>query len=198
MSYYICVLDFEATCWPDRRDDNMREIIEFPSILYKVNSVVQKGGTKVEYIGEFQKYVKPVLHPILTDFCTELTGITQDIVDKASTFEQVYLEHYEWLRSYVDINEKLIFATCGRWDLRDMLPIEINRNSKLELYHCYTKYVDIKGEFAKCFGQYCGGMANMLKKLKIKLTGKHHSGIDDCRNLSKIIIKMIEESHKFV
>ena len=29
---YICVLDFEATCW---KENNNHEIIEFPSILWK-------------------------------------------------------------------------------------------------------------------------------------------------------------------
>jgi inhibitor of KinA sporulation pathway (predicted exonuclease) len=27
----------------------------------------------------FQQYVRPTVHPRLTDFCTELTGITQDM-----------------------------------------------------------------------------------------------------------------------
>lgn len=34
--YYMCVLYFEATCWKDSRNNATREIIEFPSILFKV------------------------------------------------------------------------------------------------------------------------------------------------------------------
>ena len=32
-------------------------------------------------VSQFQTYVKPVLDPVITDFCTELTGITQEQVD---------------------------------------------------------------------------------------------------------------------
>lgn len=191
MTYYLCILDFEATCWVEERNDEKREIIEFPSILYRVD-----WKNNITLIGEFAKYVKPVLHPILSDFCTGLTGITQETVDNADTFAVVYAQHYLWLTEMVPKGERLVFITCGKWDLRDMLPIEIKRYG-LELHHCYTKYCDLKDEFTKKFGVSCGGMLNMLKKLKIKQTGKHHSGIDDCRNLAKIVIKMVENKHKF-
>jgi len=31
------------------------------------------------------------------------------------------------------------------------------------------------------------GMAGMLRNLKIPLEGKHHSGIDDCKNICKLV-----------
>jgi hypothetical protein len=33
----------------------------------------------------------------------------------------------------------------------------------------------------------------MLKHLKMDLVGRHHSGIDDCRNLARIVIRLIED-----
>ena len=38
-------------------------------------------------------------------------------------------------------------------------------------------------------------MIDMLKILKINLTGKHHSGIDDTRNITKILLYMIKDGH---
>ena len=35
------------------------------------------------------------------------------------------------------------------------------------------------------------GMAGMLKTLKIKLEGRHHSGIDDCKNIAKIVLNLM-------
>ena len=35
-----------------------------------------------------------------------------------------------------------------------------------------------------------GGMAMMLKVLKLTLDGRHHSGIDDTRNIAKIVISL--------
>ena len=47
---------------------NGQEIIEFPVVLIDVKSKSIKS--------EFHMYVKPTLDPVLTPFCTELTGIT--------------------------------------------------------------------------------------------------------------------------
>ena len=67
---YLAVLDFEATCGRNGNQPKPQEIIEFPCALLNV-----RAGFEVEAI--FHKYVRPVHHPLLTSFCTELTGITQ-------------------------------------------------------------------------------------------------------------------------
>lgn len=36
-------------------------------------------------------------------------------------------------------------------------------------------------------------MQSMLNDQKLELTGKHHSGIDDSRNIAKIIIEMLKK-----
>ena len=40
-------------------------------------------------------------------------------------------------------------------------------------------------------------MTNMLDYLHIPLVGRHHSGIDDTRNIAKIMLKMIDQGHTF-
>ncbi|XP_054710084.1 ERI1 exoribonuclease 3-like [Uloborus diversus] len=78
---YFLVLDFEATC--DSPVNVMpQEIIEFP--VLKVN------GETFETESIFHSYVRPVANPELTDFCKQLTGITQDIVDDHPVFEDVF------------------------------------------------------------------------------------------------------------
>ena len=42
-TYYLCVLDFEATCWKDSTNKEKMEIIEFPSVLYKID---EKSGCR--------------------------------------------------------------------------------------------------------------------------------------------------------
>ena len=73
----ILVFDFEATCTENQNKDLKimvlppsllaQEIIEFPLIILsmKDNSV----------INIFHHYIKPIVHPKLTEFCTGLTGI---------------------------------------------------------------------------------------------------------------------------
>jgi hypothetical protein len=65
---YLLILDFEATCG-DTIPKHEQEIIEFPTLLYNILE------QKVEQT--FHEYVRPVRQPVLTEFCTTLTGISQ-------------------------------------------------------------------------------------------------------------------------
>ena len=55
-----------------------QEIIEFPAVL--VNTVTKQ----IE--DEFHSYVRPILNPVLTKFCTSLTGIQQVIYQNMLIF----------------------------------------------------------------------------------------------------------------
>jgi len=66
---YLLVLDFEASCGESGFPRDQMEIIEFPTIVYDLQEKKE--------VGRFHEYVKPVIRPQLTEFCTKLTGITQ-------------------------------------------------------------------------------------------------------------------------
>ena len=192
MKYYLCVLDFETTCWEGSLNKDHMEIIEFPSVLYEIDE--ENGLTK--YISEFAYYVRPTIHPILTNFCTELTGIKQETVDNAETIDIVYNNHIKWLNKNVPYGSILIIATCGSWDLMTQLPREIkNKNLKSNKY--YKSYINVKTEFNYFYQHKSGSMSNMLKFLGIKLEGRIHSGIDDTKNIAKIMLKMIDDGHTY-
>lgn len=199
---YYCVVDFEATCWESPNNDNLKkphEIIEFPSVLLKLND----NNTLVK-ISEFQKYCKPQVNPQLSDFCTSLTGITQETVDKANIFPIVMKEHFEWLLKETDgaIND-VIFCSCGIWDFQTALRNELKRwGAHYDLYmkhpelyeFCvkkapaiYSQYFNVKDPYTSIYGIKAGGMVTMLKTLDIKLEGRHHSGLDDSKNIGKIL-----------
>lgn len=110
---YFIVLDFEATCELDKSKQWPQEIIEFPSV------VVDVATNKV--VGKFQEYVKPVHRPVLSEFCTSLTGITQNTVDNAKDFASVFEAYQQWLSELVK-EKTFMFITCGDWDLKTMLP----------------------------------------------------------------------------
>ena len=67
---YICVYDFECQCEDNESEVktlNSNEIIEFPVVIIDVKAKAVKSV--------LHTYIKPTLDPVLTDFCTELTGI---------------------------------------------------------------------------------------------------------------------------
>lgn len=190
---YLFVLDFEATCSATHKNEWKSEIIEFPIVILDV-----KTGKIVD---EFRKYVKPIKNPILTRFCTSLTGITQETVDYSESFEEVFKQVSKFISifksNYPD--KKWIFVTCGDWDLRKMLPAQAEF-SKISYSKDFKRWINIKYPFREFIKDHMGGickgigMKEMLDKLKLPLKGRHHSGLDDSRNIAAIAWKLISEN----
>lgn len=78
---FFIVIDFEATCEEENPNDYHHEIIEFPAVL-----VDAKSG---EMVDVFHEFVRPVINPTLSDFCKELTAISQATLDQADPFPVV-------------------------------------------------------------------------------------------------------------
>eukprot|EP01125_Pyxidicula_operculata_P006093 TRINITY_DN2122_c0_g1_i6.p1 TRINITY_DN2122_c0_g1~~TRINITY_DN2122_c0_g1_i6.p1 ORF type:complete len:263 (-),score=37.42 TRINITY_DN2122_c0_g1_i6:523-1311(-) len=187
--YYV-VLDFEATC-DDKTKIEPTEIIEFPSVLF--------DSKTLQVVDQIQIYVKPLSHPTITPFCTELTGIQQKWVDDGLDIHQTLKKYEDWLKSHnlldtsVDGKYKFTFVTCGDWDLKTMLPLQFKLIGHKQPYDYFLQWINIKKIFEKTYKSKATGMASMLNGLKIPLEGKHHSGIDDCKNITKIVKKCIED-----
>lgn len=90
------MIDFESTCWKEKNahsqeiSKSLFWITRLVSLLLSVTSIPKQFSlcavefpavllnTKTgEVESEFHTYVQPQEHPVLSDFCTELTGITQ-------------------------------------------------------------------------------------------------------------------------
>jgi inhibitor of KinA sporulation pathway (predicted exonuclease) len=148
----------------------------------------------------FHKYIKPQAYPVLSDFCTKLTGITQEMVDNGPlgghSFVDVMKQHRKWLIEcglIDDLDQQLVpfaYLTCGDWDLKTALPINCNY-FHVAIPRYMKTWINIKTHFAQCTkSNGRGGMAGMLNHLKLELEGKHHSGIADCHNILKIVIHL--------
>ena len=94
-------MDLEATCiqthWTiggkmiQASKSFQNEIIEIGAV--KIND----SNDKLEIIDEFSAFIKPILNPELSDFCIQLTTITQDDINKALGFPLVLHDFREWL-----------------------------------------------------------------------------------------------------
>ncbi len=187
MKYY-CVLDFEATCQPDTEGVILnQEIIEFPAILYKED----KG--KLVKVSEFHKYVQPIFNPTLTKFCTTLTGITQQTVNSAYFFCTVWDEFKKWLKLHK--GENAVFVTCGAWDLKTMLPKQLELSKEKNINAC-KQFINIKSEYAYNYNRKAEGLFGMLDHAGLGFIGRQHSGIDDTRNIARLFEYLYEEGHK--
>jgi inhibitor of KinA sporulation pathway (predicted exonuclease) len=118
-----------------------------------------------------------------------LTHITDEQVNKGLEWKVCLYEFEKWCLSNAITHENTTVITCGDWDLQIMLPRQLQLSkTKLTPYlrTILCAWTDIKVYYKHQTKSKSRGMAGMLEYLKIELTGHHHSGIDDCRNIAKI------------
>jgi len=171
---YLIVVDLEATCSNDNSvpRDHM-EIIEIGAVLVDTNDLSVED--------EFQSFVQPVRRPQLTAFCTELTGITQDMVADAATFPEAITAFKDWMSpgkrhamfgSWGDYDRKQFAQDCRHHTVDYPMPAHINLKQK---------FSDRQGRRKRY------GMAGALRLCGLALEGDHHRAFDDARNISKLL-----------
>jgi inhibitor of KinA sporulation pathway (predicted exonuclease) len=72
---------------------------------------------------------------------------------------------------------------CKKWNIT---ATKLYRNF-INIKHEYQIYYNLKKKY---------GMAKMLENSNIELIGRHHSGIDDCKNIARILIYLISKGHQ--
>lgn len=171
---YILVVDLEATCSND--DSVPRKEME----TIEIGAVMVSAET-LQPIGEYQAFVRPVRHPQLTLFCQQLTSIAQETVDAAATFPQVAANFTFWLEQFPNH----LFGSWGAFDRKLLLqdakfhamksPIDAKH---VNLRKLFTREQRLHKQFS---------MSDALRMANIPFIGSHHRGIDDARNIAKLL-----------
>ncbi|MEK8132953.1 3'-5' exonuclease [Paenibacillus filicis] len=174
MNYII--LDLEATCWENVRS-NRNETIEIGAV---------KLNDKLEFVDEFQTFIKPIRNPWLSDFCKNLTSIKQEDVNKAPYFIEAINKFKDWIGE-----EEYFLCSWGFYDKNQLMTdCDLHKISNNWLLN----HISIKHQHGKMIGKGRGvGMERALQMLKLQLEGIHHRGIDDARNIAKIFIKIYDK-----
>lgn len=169
----IVVVDLEASCWRGHPPEGqVSEIIEVGVCLLDIKTleITKKRGL----------LVKPLMSEI-SSFCTELTTITQDLLDREGT---TLKEACEILVGEYN-SRKRVWASFGNYD-RTMFEKDCRAHGVK--YPFGKKHVNVKTWFA-LKEQLSGekGMARALEHLSLPLEGTHHRGVDDAYNIAKIL-----------
>ncbi len=90
---HILVVGLEATCC-DRQSipRHQMETIEIGAVMLDLETL--------SIVDEFQTFIKPRRHPILTNFCIQLTSISQAQVDTAPIFPAALSLWQPWLAKF--------------------------------------------------------------------------------------------------
>jgi inhibitor of KinA sporulation pathway (predicted exonuclease) len=171
---YYLIVDVEATCSDDGAvPRHEMEIIE-------IGAVVQDSLT-FQIEAEFATFVRPVRHPRLTAFCTELTGIVQTEVEDAPPFPEAIGAMKQWMSGFEDA----LFCSWGDYDRNQFL-----QDCKYHgvAYSFRSGHRNLKAEFTRFLnlGKKLG-VAGALRHLGLRFEGTHHRGLDDARNIARIV-----------
>jgi len=173
MSNNVIIIDLEATCCDKYSfpKDEM-EIIEIGAV-----SMDRDSG---KFVSQFESFVRPVRNPILTEFCTSLTTITQSDVDGAEGYPQVAEQLVEWLEGE---NAK-DFCSWGDFDR-----IQFQKESEFHSipYPFGDGHRNLKTEFAEVMNlRRAKGVSGALRQLNLEFEGTAHRALDDAINIAEI------------
>lgn len=199
----ICI-DIECTCDNPVQIYPM-EVIELACLKLDLTETHKPSNKQLDHCPTFHSFVKPVIHPQLTLFCQDLTGITQSIVNKSDRIEQVIERLFNWLKEQdlIDENNEKIknfaFASCGNFDLNLLAPIIKDRkfNNNLELPIYFKEWINVKKTFVNHKKEWPKGLYHMLEILGEEPSGRLHSAKDDCKNLARVVECLHAEKCKF-
>jgi inhibitor of KinA sporulation pathway (predicted exonuclease) len=170
------IVDLEATCW-EGKALAPNEIIEIGAVCVDDSNWI---------LGEFDVMVRPSICPILSEFCTQLTSITQADVENAPHFPEALQQFQDWIAQFED---SYWLCSWGFYDKKQFkqdcilhgLDTDWLKNH-MSIKHQHPKISD--GITARPLG-----MQGALKLEGFTLDGTHHRGIDDARNMTKIFRK---------
>ena len=169
----LLVVDLEATCGDRGFPRAERETIEIGAVMVEANTLA--------ILAEFQSLVRPVRHPELTTYCTDLTGITQSDVNSAPGFSVVF---DAFTKTMLTGTDHVVFVSWGGYDRRQLV-----RDCDYHgVPYCLPPHVDLSVEFTKRAGlTRRASMARAVSSVGMTLEGQHHRGIDDARNLVRLL-----------
>ena len=168
------VIDVEATCCDKGTvPRDQMEIIEIGAVMV--------DGTSFAVIDDMQTFIRPVRHPRLTPFCTALTSIEQDDVDGAPVFKDAIANFRRWLYQYSDF----VFCSWGDYDLH-----QFRQDCAFHKvpYPISASHVNVKRLMAERQAlSKKPGLGEAVLLAGMTFEGAHHRGIDDARNIARLL-----------
>ncbi|XP_049901308.1 ERI1 exoribonuclease 2 isoform X3 [Epinephelus moara] len=147
---------------------------------------------------------------MLSEFCTELTGITQMQVEAGIPLQICLSRFSRWLQnlqlekgvvfpnrqqrsSAPSPSQKLCtFLTWSDWDLGVCLQYECKRK-QLHKPDVLNSWIDLRSTYRLFYDRKPKGLNGALQDLGIQFSGREHSGLDDSRNTAHLAARMMRD-----
>ncbi len=183
----IVVVDVESTCWEKKTPNrlNESEIIEIGVCVINLATMSLEDNEGILVLPQ---------KSIISQFCTDLTTITQEMLDKSgiafkkacSILRDKYNTNNRVWMSWGDYDRRQFDRQCSR--IRHTDPFDTDAQ-----YPFGPTHINMKNLFAIEMGLSREvGMDAALKMLKMELDGTHHRGMDDARNIAQIACQILK------
>ena len=173
----IIVVDVESTCYDRGTEpkDFVSEIIEVGVCLLDVTTLERSDKRGI--------YVKPT-RSVVSPFCTNLTGITQETVDQGVPLEEAckilmrdYLSKARVWASYGDYDRRMFTDNCA------MLGIK---------YPFGAAHQNVRTRLTTDMGLVDRPpLDDAVRVIGRTFEGRHHSGADDAWNIAAVLGRMM-------
>ncbi|KAK3028391.1 hypothetical protein RJ639_039601 [Escallonia herrerae] len=97
-------------------------------------------------------------------------------------FEDWLAQHHLWRKDFGG----------GNWDLKTKVPQQCEV-SRMKLPSYFMEWINLKDVYLNFYKRRATGMITMMKELQIPLVGSHHLGIDDTKNITRVLQRMLAD-----
>lgn len=173
--WHYIIWNVKTTRWA-KDQSNVKEIIEIGAV---------KLGPDLEILSTYHSYVRPLTNPILTPYCITTNQVTQEQVDNAPTFVQMYKEFMPWIgvgrikmMSWGTRGKRYFFYNCQMYGK----PFKWV-NSNINLKNHFSRISDIDNPTLK----------TALDYYHIPYSNYKHSSLDMAQNVANLVTCMKDD-----
>jgi len=179
---YLYCVDLEATCDEIGESESQRPLAVTPDQMETIEiGLVVIDLETLEIVDEFQRFVRPQINPILSDFCKKLTSIQQADVDSAGTYVEVGQE----LAAFIARFPNAAWVSWGDYDAR-----QLQRDAGFAACPSLLEglpHFNARKWHAGLYDNRPKSLKQTAESLGLVWEGTYHRGIDDARNVAYII-----------
>lgn len=176
----ILVVDLEATCWESTTPEGEPQSIHNMEIIEIGCALTNRQGAVLD---KRAFIVRPERWPVLSAFCTELTHITQRMVDNAQPLPNVVVEMNTW---FDGAGADLLWYSWGNYDLNHLIAQCALDNADSKLLH--LPHLNLKKLWRRTTRQRKKtSLASALAYHGLTFDGQPHRGIDDASNIARLL-----------
>jgi len=173
----VVVIDVESTCWEN-----------YPP-AGEMTEIIEVGVCTVDLVtlerGDLRCILVQPQRSIIGAFCTQLTSLTPEMVDKGVLLGEAvrilideYASHDRLFASWGDYDRNQFQRNCRAYDLT---------------YPFGPTHLNVKTLFAMSLGLTKEvGIDEALAKYGLPLEGTHHRGVDDAWNIALILSLLLK------